>query len=73
VARVSRRGTAAVLQTRGHWRRLAGRRGSERWWGPRGGETECGRWPEIVAVGESLSVEMMHDVGWLRGPFTAAA
>jgi hypothetical protein len=71
VAWVGRRGTAAVVQTRGHWRWLAGRRGSGRWWGPRGGEIECGRWPEMVAVDESLSVEMTHDVGWLRGPFTA--
>jgi hypothetical protein len=68
VARVGRRGTTAVVQTRGHCRRLAGRRGSGRWWGPRGGETEYGRWPEMVAVDESLLVEMTTTWGGFGDP-----
>jgi hypothetical protein len=72
VARVGRRGTVAVVRTRGHRRRLAGRRGSGRRWGPRGGETKGGRWPEMVAVDEALSMETAHGVGLLRGLFTAA-
>jgi hypothetical protein len=71
VAQVGRRGTAAVVQTRGHRHRLAGRRGSGRRWGPRGGENEGGRWPELEVVDEVPSVETAHGVGWLQGLFTA--
>jgi hypothetical protein len=40
VAQVARRGTAAVVQTRGHWHCLAGHRGSGHWCRARGGVTE---------------------------------
>jgi hypothetical protein len=73
VARVSRRVTAAVVQTRGHRRQLVGRRGSGRWWGHNGGENECRWWPEMVAINEVPSVETAHGVGWLWGLFTAAS
>jgi hypothetical protein len=73
VARVSRRGTTVVVQTRGHQCWLAGHRGSGHQWGPHGGETEGGQWPEMAAVDEALSVETAHGVGWLRGLFTAAS
>jgi hypothetical protein len=72
VARVGRRGTAAVVRTQGRRRQLAGRRGSGRWWGPRGGENHGERWPKMATVDEATSVETVHDVGWLRGLFTAA-
>jgi hypothetical protein len=61
-----------VVRTQGHRRRRAGCRGSGHRWGPRGGENEGGRWSEMAAVDEVPSVEMMHDVGWLQGLFTAA-
>jgi hypothetical protein len=72
VAQVGRRGTTVVVRTRGRQRWLAGHRGSSRQWGPHGGETEGGRWPEMAAIDEALLVETAHGVGWLRGLFTAA-
>jgi hypothetical protein len=72
VARVGLRGTVAVVPTRGRQRRLAGHRGSGRWGGPRGGETEGGWWPLMTAIDEALSVETAHGVGWLRGFFIVA-
>jgi hypothetical protein len=39
---VGQRGMEAVVRTRGHRRRLAGRRGSGRQWGPCGGATGVG-------------------------------
>jgi hypothetical protein len=72
VAWIGRRGTAVVVRTQGHRCRRAGCRGSGHRWGPHGGENEGGRWSEMAAVDEVPSVEMMHDVGWLQGLFTAA-
>jgi hypothetical protein len=72
VAWVGQRGTAVVVRTRGRRRQLAGRRGSGRRWGPRGGENEGGRWPEMADVDKAPLMEMAHGVGWLRGLFTAA-
>jgi hypothetical protein len=71
VARVGQRGMVAVVRTRGRRRRLAGRRGSGRRWGPRGGENQGGGWLKMAVVVEATSVETVHDVGWLRGLFTA--
>jgi hypothetical protein len=42
VAWVGHKGMAAIVQTRGHRGRLAGRRWSGRLWGPCGGENEGG-------------------------------
>jgi hypothetical protein len=67
---VGRRGTTTVIRTRGRRHRLAG--GSGHRWGPRGGDNEGVRWPEMATVDEARSVEMAHDVGWLRGLFTMA-
>jgi hypothetical protein len=73
VAQVGRRGTAVVVQTWRRRRRLVGRRGSRRRWGPLGGENECGRWPKMAAINEVPSVETAHSVGLLRRLFIAAA
>jgi hypothetical protein len=72
VAWVGRRGTTAVVLTRGHRRRLADRRGSGHQCGPHCGENEGGQWPKMAAVDEAPSVEMAHDMGWLQGLFTVA-
>jgi hypothetical protein len=72
VAQVGWRGTVAVVQTRGHRRRLAGCRELGCRWGPRRGENEGEMWPEMVAINEAPSMEMTHGVGWLWGLFTTA-